>query len=83
MMSRNIVGFFAKPARAVAETTLYTLGATAIGSSIYRAGNYAGDTLFGTDKQPPAPEQIKTHINQPNHEDRENSGRPGMSFSGC
>ncbi|MCW8410079.1 hypothetical protein OQJ13_13950 [Legionella sp. PATHC035] len=43
MMSRNFLGFFAKPVKAVCETTLYTMGATALGAGIYRAGTFVNE----------------------------------------
>ncbi|CAM2784260.1 Uncharacterised protein [Legionella steigerwaltii] len=77
MMSR--FGFFTKPGKAIIETTLYSLGAAALGTGIYRAGTYVND------KFSKPPQEQEHHINQmkqPNHEAQNHSHQSEIKM-GC
>lgn len=75
MMSRNFLGFFAKPAKAVFETTLYSLGAAALGHSIYRTGTYVNEK-FNQQQNDLKPQTM----NQSESERRDNSHQAGMKL---
>ncbi|MCW8398235.1 hypothetical protein OQJ26_05455 [Legionella sp. PATHC038] len=75
MMSRNFLGFFAKPAKAVFETTLYSVGAAAIGTGFYRAGTYVNEQFK------PRQDDLKPQtMNQSESERRDNSHQAGMKM---
>ncbi|KTC79033.1 hypothetical protein [Legionella cherrii] len=75
MMSRNFLGFFAKPAKAVFETTLYSVGAAALGTGFYRAGNYINEQFK------PQQENLRNQPrNQPESDHRDNSHQSEMKI---
>ncbi|KTC89750.1 hypothetical protein OQJ18_07790 [Fluoribacter dumoffii] len=65
MMSKQFLGFFSKPAKAIAETTLYSVGAAALGNGFYRAGIYVNEKLNSqnqTCKQDEQEQNIQSEI---------------------